>query len=58
MNETLRQGYFVLFILLVMFFGVAWLKISFGEAFIIIGLAGVVLKLADIQDTIKEVMFR
>lgn len=53
MNKTLRQGLYILFILLVFGLGVQFLKLTYAEALIIIALAGIVLKLTDIQDTIR-----
>ena len=50
-----RQGFFLLFIFLILFVGIGWLKwFSFFEVFVIICLAGIVLKLTDIEEAIRN----
>lgn len=54
-TSSLRQGFYFVFIILFLFVGVHWLK-WFGmfEYFVIICLAGIVLKLTDIEEAIQN----
>jgi len=54
MITSTRQGIFILFILTLVFLGKLILEMSFFEIFLIICLAGIILKLTDIQETIVE----
>lgn len=54
-TSSTRQGFYILFILLILFVGATWLKwFDIFGAFIIICLAGIILKLTDIEEAIKE----
>ena len=54
-TSSTKQGFYILFILLILFIGVNWLKwFGFYEAFVIIGLAGIILKLTDIEEAIRK----
>ena len=53
-TESTRQGFYILFIFLLLFVN-EWLNwMSYFEAFVIIALAGIVIKLTDIQEAIKN----
>ncbi len=52
-TESSRQGFYMLFIILLMFIGPYILKMSFFECFMIVCLSGIILKLTDIQDTLR-----
>lgn len=52
-TSSARQGFYFLFIFLFLFVGVSWLKwFGFFEYFVIICLAGIILKLTDIEEAI------
>ncbi len=54
-TSSTRQGFYLLFILLILFVGVEWMGwFGYYGAFIIICLTGIILKLTDIEEAIRE----
>lgn len=53
-TSSTRQGFYILFTILLMFVSQILEWFGFFEAFVIIALAGIVLKLTDIEEAIKE----
>lgn len=54
-TSSARQGFYLLFILLLLFIGVGWREwFGFFEAFLIIIGAGIILKLTDIEEAIRN----
>lgn len=54
-TSSLRQGFYFVFIIIFLFVGVSWLKwFGFAEYFVIICLTGIVLKLTDIEEAIRN----
>ncbi len=53
-TSSTRQGFYFLFIILIMFVSQLLDWFGFYEAFVIIALCGMVLKLTDIEEAIRE----
>ena len=54
-TSSTRQGFYFVFIILFLFVGVHWLEwFDFTEYFVIICLAGIVMKLTDIEEAIQN----
>lgn len=53
MTKSTRNGLLVLFSLLMIFAGTVFLKMSYFEALLICTLAGMIVKLTDIEETIE-----
>lgn len=52
-TSSLRQGMFMFFIIMLIFVGTFFFEMSMFQIFIIICLAGVILKLTDIEEAIR-----
>jgi hypothetical protein len=52
-TSSTRQGIFILFIFLILFLGILRLNMTYFQAFIIIVLSGIILKLTDIEEALK-----
>lgn len=55
MSSTTRQGLFILFVITITFLGKLILEMSFFEIFLIIVLAGIMIKLTDIEEKIEKI---
>lgn len=53
-TSSLRQGLYILFIILIMMVGPVFLSLSIFQIFIIIIGAGIILKLTDIEGAIRK----
>ena len=53
MTKSTRNGLLILFSLLMMGVGTVFLKMSYFEALLITTLAGIIVKLTDIEETIE-----
>jgi len=53
-TSSLRQGFYLLFIILFMFIGQIYFKMSMFELFLIVSLAGIIMKLTDIEEAVKK----
>ncbi|TET75177.1 MAG: hypothetical protein E3J56_01125 [Candidatus Aminicenantes bacterium] len=55
-TSSFRQGIYFIFLFLFLFVGVYWMKwFGFFEYFLIICLTGILLKLTDIEEAIREI---
>jgi H+/gluconate symporter-like permease len=52
-TSSMRQGLYLLFIFVMLVFGIVYFKMSIFQILLIIALAGIILKLTDIQETIE-----
>jgi uncharacterized membrane protein len=53
-TSSTRQGLYVIFIILMMFVGMFFLGMNSFECLVIVGLAGIVLKLTDVEEAINR----
>lgn len=53
-SKSLRQGFLILFSILIIFIGINFLKMSYFECLLVIAIAGIIMKLTDIEETLEN----